>query len=105
MKMTKGERLAAEIFGEIPQAGALVLTETHPFLRKVIPFIENRRYWSGTAAELLKELGDTSTPPNTVTKLLKRFDYDCFYKKEIVIRCRRTNRKRLIEFTNYRYKK
>ena len=104
-EMTKGERLVAEILGEIPSKSELILTDKHPFLRKVIPFIESRKYWSGSATELLAAIGDNATPPNTVTKLLNRFDYDCFYKKDIVIRFHRTNRKRLIEFTNYRYKK
>ena len=36
MKMTKGERLVAEMLGEIPQAGMPVPTEKHPFLRKVV---------------------------------------------------------------------
>jgi hypothetical protein len=85
-EMTKGERLVAEILGEIPSKSELILTDKHPFLRKVIPFIESRKYWSGSATELLAAIGDNATPPNTVTKLLNRFDYDCFYKKDIVIR-------------------
>ncbi len=105
MKMTKGERLVAEILGDIPQMGMPVLTEEHPFLQKVIKLMENRREWQGTATELLKEIGDGYTPPNTVTKLLRRFDYEYFYKRDIVIRFRRTNRKRIIQFTNYRYEK
>lgn len=104
-EMTKGERLVAEILGEIPSKGEPVLTDKHPFLRKVIPFIESRKYWSGSATELLAAVGDNSTPPNTVAKLLNQYDYEYFYKKEIVIRFHRTSRKRLIEFTNYRYGK
>lgn len=105
MKMTKGERLVAEILGDVPQTGMPVLTEEYPFLRKVLRFAEGRREWQGTATELLKEIGDNYTPPNTVTKLLRRFDYEYFYKRDIVIRFRRTNRKRLIVFTNYGYQK
>ena len=108
-EMTKGERLVAEILGEIPSKSELILTDKHPFLRKVIPFIESRKYWSASGFFMDENtsaaIGDNATPPNTVTKLLNRFDYDCFYKKDIVIRFHRTNRKRLIEFTNYRYKK
>ena len=104
-EMTKGERLVAEILGEMPDKSKPILTEHHPFLRKVIEFMENRREWQGTATELLKEIGDGYTPPNTVTKLLRRFDYEYFYKRDIVIQFRRTNRKRLIVFTNYRYGK
>lgn len=103
MQMTKGERLVAEMLGDIPQTGMPVLTEDHPFLRKVIKFMESRREWQGTATELLKEIGDGYTPPNTVTKLLNRYDYDCFYKRDIVIGFHRTNRKRIIRFVNYGY--
>ena len=104
-EMTKGERLVAEMLGEIPIKGEPVLTEKHPFLRKVLRFMESRREWEGTATELLAEIGDRYTPPNTVTKLLNRYDYDCFYKRGISIRFHRTNRKRIITITNYRYKK
>ena len=104
-KMTKGERLVAEILGELPNKNEPVQTENHPFLRKVLRFMENRREWQGTATELLKEIGDSYTPPNTVTKLLRRFDYEYFYKRDIVIRFHRTNRKRIIRLTNYGYRK
>lgn len=79
-EMTKGERLVAEMLGEIPIKGKPILTETHPFLRNVLKFMESRREWEGTATALLAEIGDRYTPPNTVTKLLNRFDYECFYK-------------------------
>lgn len=82
-----------------------ILTENHPFLRKVLRFMENRREWQGAATELLAEIGDSYTPPNTVTKLLHRFDYEYFYKRDIVIQFRRTNRKRIIRLTNYGYRK
>lgn len=39
MKMTKGERLVAEMLGEILQAGMPVLIEEHPFLRKVVTYM------------------------------------------------------------------
>lgn len=105
MQMTKGERLVAEILEEMPDKSEPILTVSHPFLRKVLRFLENRREWQGTATELLKAIGDKYTPPNTVTKLLRRFDYEYFYKRDIVIQFRRTNRKRLIVFINYRYGK
>ena len=104
-EMTKGERLVAEMLGEIPSKGKPILTEKHSFLRKVLVFMESRREWEGTATELLAEIGDRYTPPNTVTKLLNRFDYNCFYKQGISIRFHRTNRKRIITLTNYHYGK
>ena len=67
--------------------------------------MENRREWKGTSTELLKEIGDSYTPPNTVTKLLNRYDYERFYKRDIVIQFHRTNRKRIIRIINYRYER
>ena len=105
MNMTNGELIVAEALGNVPKKEAPVLSEQHPFLRYVIRFMENRREWKGTASELLKEIGDSSTPPTTVTKLLNRYDYDFFYKQDIVIQFHRTNRKRFIRIINYRYEK
>ncbi len=105
MKMTKGELIVAVALGNDPKKDAPVLSAQHPFLRKVIEFMENRWEWQGTATELLKEIGDSSTPPNTVTKLLNRYDYEYFYKRDIVIQFHRTNRKRIIRLANYRYEK
>lgn len=103
--MTKGEQITEEALGTDKPKSEPIMTANHPFLRKVIPFVQSRRYWSGSATDLLAAIGDTSTPPNTVTKLLNKYDLEYFYRKHIVIRFRRTNRKRLIEFTNFRYGK
>lgn len=40
MQMTKGERLVAETMEDIPAYGYPVLTEQHPFLRKVVTFMK-----------------------------------------------------------------
>ena len=40
--LTKGERIVAEMCGDLPIDGYPVLTEAHPFLRKVIAYMENR---------------------------------------------------------------
>lgn len=104
MQMTKGERLVAEMLGDIPQTGMPVLTEEHPFLRKVIAFMKTRKEWLGTATDLLTAVGDNYTPPNTVTKLLRKYDYQYLYKeKGIDVSFRRTNRKRLIGLCNRFY--
>lgn len=105
MKMTKGERIVAAALGNVPKKNIPVLSPQHPFIRKIIQFMEKRWEWQGTATELLKEIGDNDTPPNTVTKLLNRYDYKCFYKRDIVIQFRRTNQKRIIRLVNYRYEK
>lgn len=104
MKMTKGERLVAEMLGDVPQMGMPVLTEEHPFLRKVVAFMQTRKEWLGTATDLLNAIGDNYTPPNTVTKLLRKYDYQYLYKgKGIDVSFRRTNRKRLIGLCNLYY--
>ena len=95
--LTKGERLLAEMCGDIPTEGYPVLTEAHPFLRKVIAFTENRNEWNGTVSDLLTAVGDEYTPPNTAAKLLRRYDYDLLYKQYgIDVTFTRTNRKRLV---------
>ena len=104
MKMTKGERLVAEMLGEIPQAGMPVLTEEHPFLRKVVTFLLTRKEWLGTATDLLNAVGVIYIPTNTVTKLLRKYDYKYLYKeKRIDVSFRRANRKRLIGLYNRFY--
>ena len=77
--LTKGERLVAEMCGDIPTEGHLVLTEAHPFLRKVIEFTEKRNEWIGTVSDLLMAVGDKYTPPNTAAKLLRKYEYDLLY--------------------------
>ena len=104
MKMTKGERIVAEALGDIPQTGMPVLTEDHPFLRKVIAYMQTRKDWLGTATDLLNVVGDNYTLPNTVTKLLRKYDYQYLYReKGIDVSFRRTNRKRLIGLYNRFY--
>ena len=105
MQMTKGELIVAAALGNEPKKDVPVLSRQHPFLRRVIKFMENRRAWEGSATELLQAIGDSSTPPNTVTKLLNRYDYEYFYKRDIVIQFHRTNRKRIIRIVNYRFEK
>ena len=96
MKLTKGERLTAEILGEIPPYGYPVLTETHPFLRKVAAFMENRTEWLGTVTDLLAAVGDEYTPPNTAAKLLRRYEYKLRSVNGILVVFRRTCRRRII---------
>lgn len=61
--LTKGERIVAEMCGDLPIDGYPVLTEAHPFLRKVIAYMENRIDWLGTVTDLLAAVGDNYTPP------------------------------------------
>ncbi len=95
--LTKGERLVAEMCGDLPVDGYPVLTETHPFLRKVIAFTESQTEWIGTVTDLLAAVGDGYTPPNTAARLLRKYDYDLLYKRcGMDVTFTHTNRKRLV---------
>ena len=95
--MTKGDLIVDMTLEDRPKEGYPVLTEEHPFLHRLVRFMATKKHWLGTATDLLKELNDKSTPPNTVTKLLNKFWYTLYYRDGIEIRFRRTNRKRIIE--------
>ena len=98
--MTKGERLVAEMMGDIPAYGYSVLTEQHPFLRKVIAFMKSIAEWNGTTTELLWVLRDTYTPPNTDAKLLRKYSLKLYKKHGIGICFSRTDRKRIVTLQN-----
>ena len=66
--------------------------------------MQTRMDWLGTATDLLNAVGDNYTPPNSVTKLLRKYDYQFLYKeKGVEVSFRRTNRKRLIGLNNKFY--
>lgn len=96
MKMTKGERLTAEILGETPPYGCPVLTEVHPFLRKVIAFMQSRDEWNGDVTELLVAVRDSYTPHNTAAKLLRKYEDKLFNADGITVCFSRTCRKRIV---------
>ena len=62
----------------------------------------DKRYWMGTATDLLTEMNDTKTPTNTVTKLLNKFSFELYCSSGIDVNFRRTNRRRIIEIRNHR---
>lgn len=101
MKLTKGERLVAEMMGDIPAYGYPVLTEQHPFLRKVIALMKSKAEWNGTATELLWVLRDAYTPPNTAAKLLRKYSSLELHKEHSIRICfPRTSRKRIVTLRN-----
>lgn len=95
--MSRGQEIYAAAMGKGLREGYPVLTEEHPFLRNLGHFMANKTYWLGTASDLVNEMHDTVTPPNTVTKLLKKFELDLYFSDRIEVCFRRTNRKRIIE--------
>ena len=98
--MTKGEQIVAEALGKNKLDGYPKLTENHPFFGKLRAFMVGKHYWMGTATDLLTEMKDTNTPPNTVTKLLNKFSFELYCSSGIDVNLRRTNRRRIIELTN-----
>lgn len=64
--MTKGEQIVAMTVGKTNRDGYPKLTENHPFFGKLKAFMDGKHYWMGTATDLLTEINDITTPPNTV---------------------------------------
>lgn len=81
MKMTKGERLVAEMLGDMP-----VLTKEHPFLRKVVAFMQTRKEWLGTATDLLNANEATAdlSYKSIIEQLYLNFPFGCrIYVKSV----------------------
>ena len=83
----------------VAAAMAKPIREGYPILTE---FTNEKTHWLGTATDLLTEMNDTTTPPNTVTKLLNKYWYRLKSRDGIVIHFRRTNRRRIIEIFNLR---
>lgn len=95
--MSKGEEIYRAAMNDTPCEGYPVLTEDHPFFSNLSRFMSGKKHWLGTASDLVNEMHDTVTPPNTVTKLLKQFELMLYRRDGIEVCFRRTNRKRIIE--------
>lgn len=95
--MGKGEEIFSAARNTTVREGYPVLIEEHPFLARLISFMSDKQHWIGTATDLLNEMNDHSTPANTVTKLLRRFEIELYHRSKIEVVFRRTNRKRIIE--------
>ena len=100
--MTKGEQIVAQALGKNKLDGYPKLTENHPFFGKLRMFMTDKRYWMGTATDLLTEMNDTTTPSNTVTKLLNKYSFELYCSSGIDVNFRRTNRRRIIELRYHR---
>lgn len=100
--MTKGQQIVAQALGKNRLDGYPKLTESHPFFGKLRTFMTDKHYWMGTATDLLAEMNDTTTPANTVTKLLNKYSFELYCSSGIDVDFRRTNRRRIIEIRNHR---
>ncbi len=100
--MSKADDVVAAAMSKPIREGYPILNEDHPFFGKLKAFMNGKAHWLGTATDLLTEMNDTTTPPNTVTKLLNKYWYRLKNRDGIVVHFRRTNRRRIIEIFNLR---
>ena len=100
--ITKCDELPKKVADNGIPEGYPVLTDMHPFLNKLTNFMSVCSHWLGTASDLLYVLNDSTTPPSTVTKLLKKYEWRLWERYRIEITFRRTNRKRIIELRKER---
>lgn len=69
------------------------------FLFRLLDFMKSRTSWTGTATELLSDMGDGDTKPTTVTKMLSRFYYDVLEPGGVHYSTHRTGKCREIKLT------
>ena len=70
--------------------------EVPPILFRLVAFMEGRREWSGTATELLTQMGETDTAPNVITKLLNEYHATVLRQNNVRYVYRRTKAGRRI---------
>lgn len=71
----------------------------HPIIEKVCDYIEEHKYFRGTASELLTLLCDTEVKPNVLTRNLSSEAYDWLQHKGILYNSGRTGNGRWIELS------
>ena len=74
----------------------LVAAEAPPILFRLVAFMEGRREWSGTATELLTQMGEADTAPNVITKLLNEYHATILRQNNVRYVYRRTKAGRRI---------
>ena len=67
-----------------------------PILFRLVAFMERRREWSGTATELLTQMGEADTAPNVITKLLNEYHATVLRQNNVRYVYRRTKAGRRI---------
>lgn len=70
--------------------------EIPKFLFRVVEFMKNRTEWLGTATELIKDMTETETTPNVITKFLGQFSCEVLEPVGIEYQTKRTGKSRLI---------
>jgi len=70
--------------------------EVPTFLFELVNFLSSRNEWTGTATELLSQMGNCETSASAVTRLLSHFYYDVLQPAGIKYQTKRTGTSRLI---------
>lgn len=78
-----------------------IVRESIPdYLYKIADLMKNRINWEGTATDLLKEINDSKTSPNVVSKNIAYFYSDVFQPVGIAYSTSRTGKARIITLHN-----
>lgn len=67
-----------------------------PFLFRLVDFIKSWQEWTGTATELVEEMGETEVNRISVTHLISHFYYDILVPMGVTYDTKRTDSKRMI---------
>ena len=73
----------------------LLSQEIPEVLYRIADMVKERGKWTGTASQLLKEVGEAEMPPNVLSARMARYYYEVFYLAGISMRSRRTAKERL----------
>lgn len=77
----------------------LAAASVPPVLFRVAAFMQDKQEWSGTATELLEQLGETDTAPTVITKLLNEYRITFLKDNNLVYDYRRIKAGRRIVLT------
>ena len=69
----------------------IAAANTPEVMHKLVDFIRERRFWRGSATELLEELGDQSVGANVITKYVNQYKSSLLLDEGIVYKYSRTH--------------
>ena len=69
----------------------IAAANTPEVMHKLVDFIRERRFWKGSATELLEELGDQSVGANVITKYVNQYKCSLLLDEGIVYKYSRTH--------------
>ena len=81
---------------EIQTVEQIKKMETPNYIYKIVPFMSTRSEWSGSATDLLNELGESTCYSTMVSKMIVRYYYEILRPEGIIFDTKRTNKSRLL---------